>query len=354
MLDLESVSVWERLKKAKNPILLYGMGNGADKILSAFEQYGICCSGVFASDGFVRGHTFHGFSVLSYSEACHRFGNFVIVLAFAVFRREMLEWIAALSEKHELYAPDVPVVGEELFTPEYLYKHYGKIQKVYDFLPDKQSKLVYRNVLNFKISGKVEYLKKCETESEKIYQELFVLQDRERYLDLGAYNGDTIREFIRYAPGYEQIIALEPDEKNFKKLICFLEQQNIPRAKAYQYVAWSQREMLSFAGRAGRNSAVSNAGTETVQAESIDHVLSGEPVTFIKMDVEGAEQEALLGGAKTLRQYAPKLKIAAYHRSGDMFELPLLIKKINPEYEIYFRHHPYIPAWETNLYCKVC
>ncbi len=54
---------------------------------------------------------------------------------------------------------------------------------------------------------------------------------------------------------------------------------------------------------------------------------------------------------KTLRLFAPKLNLAAYHRFEDIFRLPLLIKKLNPDYQIYLRHHPYIPAWDTNLYC---
>ena len=77
---------------------------------------------------------------------------------------------------------------------------------------------------------------------------------------------------------------------------------------------------------------------------------AAEPPTLLKFDVEGAEEAALLGAQRLLAEYKPKLQVAAYHRSEDFFRLPLLIKRLNPEYRLYLRHHPYIPAWETNIY----
>ena len=145
MLDFvtENRSVWDRLKQETRPILLYRMGNGADKILNVFFEQGIACAGVFASDGFVRGQIFRGYQVISYQEAKRRYGCFVIVLAFAVFRPDMLERIEALSREHTLYAPDVPVYGSELFTLDYLDKHKKEIQSVYQLLADNVSKRVF-------------------------------------------------------------------------------------------------------------------------------------------------------------------------------------------------------------------
>ena len=68
------------------------------------------------------------------------------------------------------------------------------------------------------------------------------------------------------------------------------------------------------------------------------------------MDVEGAEREALLGAVKTLNVKKPKLAFSGYHRNEDLFALPILLNEIQPSYSIYLRHHPYLPAWETNFY----
>ena len=68
------------------------------------------------------------------------------------------------------------------------------------------------------------------------------------------------------------------------------------------------------------------------------------------MDVEGAEREALWGASRSIVRYAPKLMVSLYHRNEDIYELPLLVKRINPRYKLYIRHQQYIPAWETNLF----
>ena len=82
----------------------------------------------------------------------------------------------------------------------------------------------------------------------------------------------------------------------------------------------------------------------------MDSVLEGESVDYIKYDVEGSERAALLGSAKTIKKYTPKLLVSLYHRSEDMFVLPELVKEINPNYSLYLRRFPYIPAWDLNLY----
>ena len=87
-----------------------------------------------------------------------------------------------------------------------------------------------------------------------------------------------------------------------------------------------------------------------IDARSVDSILNGREATLIKMDVEGAEREALWGAGRTISRYSPRLMVALYHRNEDIFELPLLVKKLNQKYKFYVRHQLYIPAWETNLY----
>ena len=85
--------LWHKLRRAAKPILLYGMGNGADKILAVFAKYGIKADDVFASDEFVRGQEFHGRRVLKYAEAVERYGDFIIIVAFGSRRADVLKRI---------------------------------------------------------------------------------------------------------------------------------------------------------------------------------------------------------------------------------------------------------------------
>ena len=150
---------------------------------------------------------------------------------------------------------------------------------------------------------------------------------------------------------YSAIYAFEPDRKNFKKLAKFVDGMN--RVYAYNAAAWCVDGELPFASKAGRQSAISADSVNTVPAISVDTILGKKPATLIKMDVEGFEREAIWGASYNISHFAPKLMISLYHRNEDIFELPLLIKTLNPSYKLYIRHQLYIPAWETNLYATL-
>lgn len=348
----EKQSTWDKLREEKRPIFIYGMGDGALKIMSVFREKGISLSGIFASDDFVRGHSFEGYRVHKLSEIENMVDDFVVVLAFAAGYQSIVDKIHSIAERHTLYVPDVPVAGNGLFTYEYCVQNAVKLQQVYDSLYDDYSRKVYANIINFKISGDISYLSSVTTSKSAIYKEIIKPNLNETYVDLGAYNGDTIREILEFTRGkYAGIYALEPDRKNFKKLSKFVD--GMPHVFAHNAAAWCIDTELPFAAKAGRQSAISASSDTMIQARSVDSILGKKTATIIKMDVEGFEREAIWGASQTIARYSPKLMIALYHRNEDIFELPLLIKSINPNYKLYIRHQLYIPAWETNLYATL-
>ena len=347
----ENVTCWERIQKETKPIYLYGMGDGAVKIMTVFKKYGIKVKGVFASDDFVRGHCFAGYKVLKLSEVEALEDDFAVVLAFAAGYEELVERIKNISRKHTLYVPDVPVIGSGLFTLDYCKEHEEELKTAYDLLADEQSKNVFASIVNFKISGNIKHLENITTSREEIYKQIIKPNLNEHYVDLGAYNGDTIKEFLEITKNrYVRIYGVEPDRKNFRKLErAFSEKGGI---EIYNSAAWCTDTELPFSSKAGRNSSLSNAGatSDMTSARSVDSILKGREASLIKMDVEGAEREALWGCSQTIMKYKPRLMVALYHRTEDIFELPILVNKLNPRYKLYIRHQLYIPAWETNLY----
>lgn len=347
----EYESVWERLKRETRPIVLYGMGDGAEKILNAFELYGIQAAGVFASDEFVRGHHFRGFPVERLRDLTARLGeDIVVAISFASQRPEVLALMDAVDAQYDTVAPDVPVVGGTLFTPEFVKENAQRLRQAYALLADAQSRRVFECTVAYKLTGRLRYLRDCTSAKDEVFQHLLQPRVDEHFADLGAYNGDTIRELLGYTEGcFASITALEPDHRNFKKLGKYVEERLTGAVRLIQAGAWDRDETQSFAGRAGRNSAVSTQGTP-VQMRALDSVLAGAPCTLLKLDVEGAERRALLGAQETIRTFRPRINLAAYHRSEDLFELPLLVHSLCAEYRIYMRHHPYVPAWDTNIY----
>lgn len=317
--------------------------------MSTMAEYGIAVSDIFASDEFVRGHSFKGYKVLKYSEVCDKYDDFNVVLCFATHIDSVIDIITKINSEHTVFAPDVPVAGGGLFSREYIAENEEYFDKVYNNLADEESRRVYLDILRFKVSGKIGYLLSSFAEKSKIYCDILKLTDKENIIDLGAYDGDTIREFCSATNGkYEHITALEPDRKNFAKLLKKTE--GMKNINCLNMGAWNKRDTLIFSTKAGRNSKLSADGIN-VEVTDIDSL--NIPASFIKMDIEGSELKALCGMEKTITKYQPKLYVCAYHRNEDLFALPLKIWSINPDYKIYFRHSKYIPAWESNFYAVI-
>lgn len=337
--------VWQTLKSETKPILLYGTGNGADKILLELERYGTIISGVFASDGFVRERYYQGFKVMSLQEAENTFCDFTVLFSFGSNRPEVLDNIKYISSRHKLLAPEVPVVKGETFNIEFAKKHADKLRLVYDMLADEISKKVFKETVLFKLDGDVEHLFRCETEIDEAFLNILKLQSGSSFLDLGAYNGDTVSDFINRVGDFSHITAVEPDKKTFLKLCRNTEQFNITRINAAISNAVG---LIPFSSKASRGSVYGEGElTETVTIDS----LSGQKTfDYIKFDVEGKELDAILGGRETIKKDRPKMLISAYHKSEDYFAIPLAVNSIRKDYKIYMRHHPYVPAWDTNFY----
>lgn len=344
---IKEKNVWDTLKDSDKPLVLYGMGLGAEKIMSELEQRGMRADDIFASDEFVRGHSFKGYKVLRYSEVCEKYKDFNVVLCFASHIDEVIDRIAEIDGEHTVFAPDVPVAGGGLFTREYITENEEKFDRAYSLLADEESKRVYKDILNFKVSGKIKYLLSSFCDKSKVYSDILNLNENEEIIDLGAYDGDTIREFTAATGGkYKHITALEPDKKSYKKLLKNTD--GMKNISTLNMGVWSKRDTLIFDAEAGRNSKLSAEGV-SIEVTDIDS-LNIAP-TFIKADIEGSEMKALEGAEKTIKKYLPKLYICAYHRNEDLFALPLKIKELSEKYKIYFRHSKYIPAWESNFYC---
>ena len=375
--------LWHYLKSQADsgrPILLYGMGNGADKILAVCEAYGIPVADFFASDGFVRGHSFHGKVVLSFSEACEKYGaeHIIVLLSFASSRPEVLETIDRVASACEMYIPDVPVCGTDLFNTEFYESHLQEIDAARALFADEESRRVYDGIIEYKLTGRMDILRATESEPAEAYRNILRAERFQTAADLGAYNGDSIRNLRQYAPDLREVIAFEPDRRNFRKLTEYAtalrEAGDTLTVHPVQAGAWSHTATLTFHGSGNRNAGLTDAPAEAkgsilpstadnpyfgktaeVPVTSLDTVCEGgfgchTHLDYIKYDVEGAENEALLGSRRIIERDTPALLVSAYHRSADLFRLPLLVRELNPGYRLYLRRMAGVPAWDINLY----
>ncbi len=342
--------LWTYLENTKKPIVIYGMGNGTDKIIDRLSQRNIEVSDFFASDGFVRGHSFHGKTVLSLKEIEEKYNDFIILLSFASSLDNVLDIFYSLNEKHEMYAPDVPVTGDGTFDFDFYSQNLESINKARALLADDFSVKVFDNVIKYKLTGKISYLKEIETPPEEAWSNILSPNGYKICVDAGAYNGDTAKEMLLKCENVEKIYALEPDKRNFKKLSAFAEDES--RVIPLNFAAWDKQETLIFDGTGNRNSnpfSSNSKKTVEIKASTVDSICEGN-ADYIKYDVEGCEKQALNGSRETIKKSSPDLLVSLYHRNEDIFALPLLVNEFDPDYKLYIRKFKYVPAWDLNLY----
>jgi len=184
------------------------------------------------------------------------------------------------------------------------------------------------------------------------------------YLDVGCYNGYTITQYANWCQrnnvNYKKIIGLEANPRRVH--IITSDTAHLPNVEILPFAAYSNEQTLTFSiGKsdmayidssfASSHDSSFNGSTEielTMNAKRIDSIAS-EPVSFIKMDIEGSEYEALLGARQTICQYKPTLAISIYHKYRDIIEIPQLIREYEPDYRFYLRHHS-AHIYETILY----
>jgi FkbM family methyltransferase len=349
--------LWDYLKRTSKPIVLYGTGNACERIIEKLNAEDVEIAGIFASDTFIRDRYFAGFKLMTYDEAKAKFGDMTVLLCFGTDIPEVIENIKRITAEQELYAPDLPVAGEGFFTRAYAQEHRSDILWLNKILADETGCKVLADVLSYKQSGNIDYLFGCESDDDENWSLLQPSAD-DVYMDLGAYTGDTVRRFIRLAGGFKRIIAVEPEERNFRKLFeNTKELENIELVNAAVGDVYGE---ILFTRAAGKGSAKGKGGakgkgkTAPVIQETVDRLVDAAGIvpTFIKMDLEGAERGAINGAAGTIKKYGPRLIIAAYHRIDDLWSIPKLLISINPDYKIYLRKSPCLPAWEVNFYCS--
>ena len=353
-LIIEKESLWDKLAKSEKNIYLYGLGLGTEKILDICKDRGVFIKNILISDAQrkIRAE-YSKYDIIKISQAI-KDPNAIILLGFGTQKQEVLEYFYYLDDNFEVYAPDVPVFGDGVFDLDYYNQNKEKFERAYSLLADDISRETFKATLNYKISGKLSYLRNYTQHKDEMFKKVLKIHNNEHYVDLGAYTGDTIREVMEYG-GYETVTAFEPDIKNYTKMMNFIEKEDLKNINALNIGVWDKKDVLSFAGKSSRNSSLmQDAENEiNIAVNSVDNVTDGNKVTLIKIDVEGAERQALMGAKNTIKQHKPRLNVGIYHRNEDLFDIVLLVNELCPEYKIYIRHHEYVPSWDTNLYATI-
>ena len=247
------------------------------------------------------------------------------------------------------------VNGCYAFVLEDVKRNIDEYKWVYSLLCDDISREVFLSQLRYRLLPSIQYIQNAYEISSKYAQyfdeEVFVLGQEEVFVDCGGYIGDTTEEFIARCIDYKRIYVYEPLEENFIK--C---QENLVPYKNIvlrQAGVGMKSSKMAFSGSGGSGSFAATTENSDI-ANYLDIVALDEDieekVTFIKMDIECFEPDAIRGAAKHIKEDSPKLAICLYHMISDIWEIPKIINEINPNYHFYLRHYDQNHNWELVLY----
>lgn len=230
-------------------------------------------------------------------------------------------------------------------------EHEAEFQKVYEILDDSFSKKTYQAVVEYRKTFDIRLLNPVVVQPQYFLKDILPPEETEIFVDGGAYIGDSSRRFLRKykGGGKYKIFLWEPDQSNREQI-----HKTLRKSRHYEvipYAMWSETAQLRFSNAGSGTSRVEEEGI-LVNADSIDNQMKGKKVTFIKMDIEGAEIEALKGAEKIIKKQKPKLAICIYHEYSHLYQIPLMIKEMVPEYKIYIRQHS-DTASETVVYAVI-
>jgi len=208
---------------------------------------------------------------------------------------------------------------------------------VYNHLNDETSKKVLEKVLNFRLNRDPSFLNEFTYRPEEQYFENFISLPKESvFVDGGGFDGLTSILFTKNFPEYSNIYYFEPSEKSMLHSKANL--KDYRNIIYFEKGLWNKTETLKFNNSLGNANRISNSGEITIYATALDEVIP-ERVDFIKMDIEGAELNALYGSKNLIAKYRHILAICVYHKQIDFIEIPEFILSINPDYKIFLRHY---------------
>lgn len=232
---------------------------------------------------------------------------------------------------------------------EYVAAHDIKkdVESVLSLCADNKSREVYQRIINSWLLEELEddYFSPICSDSQYFDESVFKLKENEVYVDCGAYTGDSAEAFLSACNGqYEKMHLFELDPEIYKSLckeVPQLHERGSGLIQCYPYgVSNENAELKIISGN--RNSEIDqegNRGDTVAKIKKLDNVLLNDRVSIIKMDIEGAELDALDGSRRIIKRWRPALAICIYHSPRDMLKIPQYIKELAPEYKIYIRHY---------------
>ena len=297
-----------------------------------------------------------GVEVLSPQEAVARFGaTAVFVVAIwhhlaghpvQAIRDQLGKWgrVNVISFRTAFWKyPRAFLPYFDLDTPSRTLAAAPELKKVAALLQDEISRKIFLSELAWRLQADAEGFSSSEPVSNYVDNGLLEWSNDEVFVDCGACDGDTVSSILGCGVSFKHIISLEPDPRNFGKLhdyVQTLDRDTRERIVILQSAVGAGNEKLRFNAEGTDQSMISETGGIEVDCGTLDRLVAPYRPTYIKMEIEGAEGNALLGMRAIAREFRPVIAVSIYHRPDDLWRLPLLMQSITPQgYRFGLRRH---------------
>lgn len=341
--------------------VIYGAGNKGREICNYLRQTGYLVS-AFIDTHAQPDQTSQGLPVFSPTAwlAGHAPASFSAIVAIHNYSVEMVPLMSDIRAMG--FAETLNVVDFYNRFPKALPDHYWltdsgyfppfaeSIASLRNLLADENSRQLLDAIMQFRNSGDYGKLPPPQFGDQYRPMDLEPWKNPLRFIDCGAFTGDTLDHMRNAGYDFEAIAAFEPDTNNYRALVAHIRSQpDYATATCFPCGVAATAGMLSFNADQGMASAISDHGNTSIQCVSIDEALIGFQPNLIKMDIEGAEPDALLGARKTIETSRPGLAISLYHHPAHLWQIPLLIDSWQLNYSLFIRQHAY-NTYELVLY----
>ena len=364
-------------------IVLFGCGGKGRQAIKLLDKLDIHITAACDNNKEIQGNCFYGsvciqsldavLTDIQSSKAC-------ILLTCSI------NYAIEMEQELKTKCPDIPVyhlcnpfkIEQTLVSSAEVEENQEVLVAQYTWLGDEESKNIFTDTLNSKITGNMLPLLKYSTGNAiyTFFDEQFIpVADENVYMDIGAYTGDTIASFMIYSRGrYERIVGFEADKGNYISLQKFVQFSRVPNVETYNIGLWSHEEEREFytsnrndeinydspnlfqnvdkmADNLSLNKMDGNLACEIIHLKTLDEITKEVSPNIIKVNALAADRQIIMGGKKYIADNKPILIFEYGVTKKDVFEMLSVIKKINPEYTFYFRRKRVFGDIKTVVYC---
>jgi FkbM family methyltransferase len=322
---------------------IYGAGLFGKKMASALkEQFNTAPVAFIDQKAEAGAYSINGIPVCSPREVFSKYGDIPIGVAVKTYLTgEQADEINGMLRTTG-FTDTINILTCDAYWNEFLYYDILDRQKAIcaiDMLHDCDSKEQYYAYIYSRIWKTLFYAPVYPASTGYCATDLFTLDENDHVLDCGAYDGDTARLIMTNFPSLRHITMFEPDACNYKKLVEWSKKVNGKALNSIQKAVSNVSGSVGFLYAETIASRVNDSCGSKVDSCRIDDLELTIPPSFIKMDVEGSELEALHGAEKTIMEHKPILAISAYHKAADVYELPFYIKQLHSDYCLFYRKY---------------